>query len=159
MFIRLYLITMGIALFMATDGKPIQNQRLTQRINTLLDLIKVEKSFEEIPKMMVNYFPSMATEKSLILTAIEKFFSFKSLRPQIVELYREVYTPSEINAMIKFYSTPLGKSVADKDIKLEEGFNRILEKRFKEQQPQIEAWFSEQRDSMETPNIYDEDKN
>ncbi|CAF1555487.1 unnamed protein product [Adineta ricciae] len=139
---------MGVALWMAIDGKPIQQPKLTQRIDILLHLMKAEDSFNEAVKIAIDKIPSVSTDKSQVSTLMEKFFSYKSLRPRFVELFSKIYTLQEINAMIRFYSTPAGKSIISKEKKLLEGVIEIVQTQFAVQMPQIIAWLGEQQQQL-----------
>ena len=53
------------------------------------------------------------------------------------------YTLSDINGLIKFYSTPLGKKHAALESKLEKRFDELLEEKLNSMIPQMTTWFKE----------------
>ncbi|CAF4746575.1 unnamed protein product, partial [Rotaria sp. Silwood2] len=81
--------------------------------------------------------------KSEIILFINKFFSFQSLRPYIIEIYRDLNTLSDINGVIKFYSSPLGKKLLEKESQAEIHLNQLIQKRVQENMPQIISWIQQ----------------
>jgi hypothetical protein len=40
---------------------------------------------------------------------------WKRMQPQIIELYRNTFTQGEVNGMLRWYTSPIGKSVVAKE--------------------------------------------
>ncbi|CAF2674305.1 unnamed protein product [Rotaria sp. Silwood2] len=71
------------------------------------------------------------------MSFINKFFSFQSLDPHIIDIYRDLYTLSDINGMIKFYSSTLEKQLLEKEPQTETLLTQLIQKRVQENMPQI----------------------
>jgi hypothetical protein len=81
--------------------------------------------------------------KNEAMLFLKKFFPFESLRPEIVQLYSEFYTLPEVNGLIEFYSSPLGKKHLATQTKTEDRVTELVEEKMVKMMPQITAWFKE----------------
>jgi hypothetical protein len=144
MSVRLYLVIVGIILLVGIEGKPVISEELTERINHLLDITQAEKKLNSLIDAFVTDDPTLSLYKTQILSFINKSVSFKSLRPHIVETYGELYTLSDINEMIKFYSTPLGKIIIDNADKGEVRLAQLVKTQLGKEVPQITSWIQQQ---------------
>jgi hypothetical protein len=144
MSIRIYFLLIGIVFFIGIEGKPLSTGKISERVNYLLNITEVEKKFNNVLDAYLTSDPSMSIYKSQIMAFINKFLSFQLLRPHIVEIYSDVYTLAEINAMIKFYSTPIGKKLVEKEAKAEIRLTQLVRNQLQKQMPQVIAWFQEE---------------
>ena len=144
MSVRLYLVIVGIILFVGIEGKPVISGKLSERINYLLNITEAERKFNSVLDAFVTSDPSLSLYKTQVLAFINKFVSFKSLRPHIVQIYGELYTLADINGIIKFYSSPLGKKMIDKEGKAEVRLVELVKTQLDKQMPQIASWFQQQ---------------
>ncbi len=60
------------------------------------------------------------------------------LEPMMVQSYRDTFTPEEVNALLKFYRSPIGKSVAEKLPAASQQTMRLMQTRMREMLPQIQ---------------------
>jgi hypothetical protein len=143
MSVRLSCFLFGIIFLTGIEGKPVANPALTQRINHYLNVIDAQKEYENTLETYVNNDKNLKQYKNETMTFFNKFFTFQSLRPQIVQLYSEFYTLADINGLIKFYSTPLGKKHVKAEIKLESRMEELVDEKLVKMMPQIAKWFQE----------------
>ncbi len=61
-----------------------------------------------------------------------------TLEPIMVESYRDTFTQQEVDALLRFYGTPIGKSVADKLPAASQQMVRLTQQRIREMMPQIQ---------------------
>jgi hypothetical protein len=61
-----------------------------------------------------------------------------TLEPIIVESYRDTFTPQEVGALLKFYDTPIGKSVAEKLPAASQQMVQLMQQRIREMMPKIQ---------------------
>jgi uncharacterized protein len=61
-----------------------------------------------------------------------------TLEPIMVESYRDTFTQQEVDALLGFYGTPIGKSVADKLPAASQQMVRLMQQRIREIMPQIQ---------------------
>jgi hypothetical protein len=144
MSIRLYFLLIVIIFTIQIHGKPLSTGTLSARINHLLNITESEKKFNNVLNAYITSDPNLSLYKSEIMSFINKFFSFQSLRPHIVEIYRDLYTLAEINGLIKFYSSPLGKQLIEKENQAEIRLTQLIKNRLQKQMPQMMLWFQEE---------------
>jgi len=127
------------------EGKSLSSPRgrLSQRINHLLNITETEKKFNNVLETYITSDSTLSIYKSEIMTFIDKFLSFKSLRPHIVEIYRDLYTLSDIDGLIKFYSSSLGKKLLEKETQAAIRLSQLIKTKLQEQMPQITSWFQQ----------------
>ncbi|CAF1612500.1 unnamed protein product [Rotaria sp. Silwood1] len=141
MSIRLYFLVIVVIIFsIGIEGKSSINGKLASRINYLLNITEAEKTYQNVLETNINSDPVLSMYKSDIMSFINKFFSFQSLRPDIIEIYRDLFTLSDINGLIKFYSSPLGKKLLEKEPQAETRLGQLIQKRVQENMPQIISW-------------------
>ncbi len=61
-----------------------------------------------------------------------------TLEPIMVESYRDTFTQQEVDALLKFYGTTIGKSVADKLPAASRQMMQLIQQRMREMMPQIQ---------------------
>jgi len=144
MSIRIYFLLIGIVFFIGIKGKPLSTGKISERVNYLLNITEVEKKFNNVLNAFVTSDPSLSIYKSQIMSFINKFLSFQLLRPDIVEVYSDIYTLAEINAMIKFYSSSIGKKIIEKETKVEVRLTQLVKNQLQKQMPQVIAWFQQE---------------
>ncbi|CAF1354375.1 unnamed protein product [Adineta steineri] len=126
MSIRLYCLIVIAVSFIPIEGKPVVDPKLTQRINRLLNITEAEKKFNTV---LEAYITSDAT-----------FASYKS---EILKLINNLYTLVDINGLIEFYSSPLGKKLIVKEGQADVRLAQLVQNKFQSQMPQIMLSFQQ----------------
>jgi hypothetical protein len=144
MSIHWYILLLSILFFVRIESKSPANSKVSERINHLLNITEAEKKFKSVLEAYITNDPNLSSIKSQVMSFINKFLSFKSLRPHIVEIYRDLYTLSDINGLIKFYSTALGKRLIEKESKAEIRLTELIKSQLEKQMPQIISWFQQE---------------
>ena len=57
---------------------------------------------------------SLAAAKASFLAATRELLAWDKLKPIYLQSYRDVFSQEEVDAMIQFYSSPLGQAVVEK---------------------------------------------
>ncbi len=140
---RLYFLLLLTMFSIGIEGKALPKGRLSQRINHLLNITETEKKFNNVLETYITSDSTLSIYKSEIMTFIDKFLSFKSLRPHIVEIYRDLYTLSDIDGLIKFYASSLGKKLLEKETQAAIRLSQLIKTKLQEQMPQITSWFQQ----------------
>ncbi|CAF1489422.1 unnamed protein product [Adineta ricciae] len=139
-----YFLLLFVLLSIEVESKPAATKiNINRQINRLLNITEMEKKFDNVLQSLIVNDPTLSTFKSEIMKFINTFFSFKSLRPQIVEIYRDLYTSSDITGLIKFYSSSLGKKFLEKETEAAVRFNQLVQNKLQAQMPQIMNWFQQ----------------
>lgn len=144
MSIRLSVFLIFAVYAFGINCKPLSSSnKLTQRINHLLNITEAEKKFNNVLNAYVTSDPNLSLYKTEIMGFVNQFLSYQSLRPHIVEIYRDLYTLADINGMIKFYTSPLGKKIVEKEGQAETRLTQLIKTQLQKQMPQIVTWFQE----------------
>jgi len=79
----------------------------------LLDSINMkaalEQSIEQMLQLQIQQNPALIPYEGVMLKFFSKHMSYESLKPQIIDIYAEVFTASELKDINNFYATPTGK--------------------------------------------------
>ena len=141
------MLSIGLCLilqcFILIQSKPIPNTKLTSRINHLLNITKAEEKFHNVLSAYVTNDPNLSFFKGEVMSFVKKFLSFDILRPHIIEVYNDLYTLSDINGLIKFYSSSLGKKLIEKESQAEVRLTQLVKIELEKQMPQIILWFQQ----------------
>ena len=68
-----------------------------------------EQSIEQMLQIQVQQNPALIPYQGVMLQFFSKHMSYESLKPQMIDLYAEVFTASELKDINSFYATPTGK--------------------------------------------------
>lgn len=133
-----YSIFIVLGLFLMINCKPLSDKS-TMQINQLIQITKLETIFNTAIDEAAAGAKNTAINETEMRSMMKKLFSFESLRPGIVQIYQDVYTAADIKGLIKFYSTPFGKSLVPKALQFQTRFGQLMAKQMQEKLPQITA--------------------
>lgn len=88
----------------------------------LLDMVGtqevMEQSMSQMLDIQLQQNPALAPYKGVMMEFLNKNMSYESLKPDLVKMYSEEFTSSELREINAFYSTNVGKKSIDKMPKL-----------------------------------------
>ncbi len=126
---RRILLTLLLAAWL---GPAVAATPSDKSIETLLQLTKVESMMESLYAGMEQVMQqgmkqaaagrqlTPAQQRSLdqlpakFVEAMRQELTWSTLKPQYVQIYKETFTQTEVNDLIRFYRTPSGRSLIDK---------------------------------------------
>lgn len=97
----------------------------------------LERAIETSLDMQIKQQPSIAPYKDVMLAFLRKYMSYKSLKPEFVEIYATEFTASELKEMRAFYETPTGKKAIAKMPELYNKGAQIGSARVQEHLPEL----------------------
>ena len=68
----------------------------------------LEESIERMLNLQIQQNPSIAPFKEVMLKFFQKHMSFESLKPDMIDIYSNAFTATELREINTFYSTPTG---------------------------------------------------
>ena len=79
----------------------------------LLDMMELDtimnQTIEQMLNIQVQQNPSLGGQfKDVMMKFFNKHMSYKSLKPDLVEIYAEAFSTEELRDLIAFYGTPTG---------------------------------------------------
>ncbi|RUS67619.1 hypothetical protein CUZ56_00094 [Saezia sanguinis] len=81
---------------------------------------------------------------------IGKYTSWERLEPVMLSIYQQVYTQEEVDALIAFYSSPTGQSVAQKIPQLTSLTTQVMQEQMMEMIPELQRIQSSAMQAMES---------
>ena len=79
----------------------------------LMNIMGMENSMDKLMSQMIDIQlqqnPSLAQFKPVMMKFFDKHLSWESLRPELVKMYSEAFTVSELREINAFYETETGK--------------------------------------------------
>lgn len=127
----------------------------------LLEIMNAKENYESITGMiMLEKESDFGMNKELFQQFFLDYFAFDSLKPNIVEVYENEFSLDEIQDLISFYETPLGKKLILKGPILSAKISRLVNKRVQETEPILfqklkENYFEFLRDTTSEFNLDD----
>ena len=94
-------------------GQSFADDASKKEAEILLTTLELDKAFEQTTVKMLDVQlkqnPKLAPFKQVMLRFFNKYMSYDSLKPEMVEIYSEAFTASELKEIVAFYKTPTGK--------------------------------------------------
>ncbi len=110
---------------------------------SLLALMGLEKllsqSVDQMLALQVQQNPALAPYQTQMKTFLNKYMSWASLKDDMAKVYMAEFTEAELNDLIKFYQTPLGKKTVEKMPSLMAKGAEMGQKRMQEHLPELQA--------------------
>ena len=102
----------------------------------------IGQSIDQMLAIQVQQNPALAQFQPQMKAFLNKYMSWASLKDDMAKLYMAEFTEAELNELIKFYQTPLGKKTIQKMPGLMAKGAEIGQKRVQEHLPELEAAIS-----------------
>ena len=88
----------------------------------LLDMVGtqevMEQSMSQMLDIQLQQNPALAPYKGVMMEFLNENMSYESLKPELIKMYSEEFTSSELREINAFYSTNVGKKSIEKMPKL-----------------------------------------
>lgn len=91
------------------------------------------KTLTPAQQQFVDSFPAKFVE------TMKADFNWESLRPTIVQVYRDTFDQAEIDGLVAFYKTPAGQAYASRAPQLAQKMNAALQTRIQQFVPKMQA--------------------
>lgn len=102
-----------ICLLTFSYGAFASEKSLNATIEKLLEVTQVEEKLTQIIDQMldaqVQQMPSLAPYRGVMQKFFNKYLNFETMKPQLVAMYKEVFTEEELKDIIAFYTTKTGQ--------------------------------------------------
>lgn len=150
--VLLLLAALTLAPAFAQDAKPSEDsvRRLFQEMHTRevfrnageqMDSSLRTAMNEETHGQALNAAQQKIRDESRaqLVSIMNEALAWSSMEPLMIQSYRETFTPQEVAAMLKFYDSPTGQSVAAKLPTVSRGMMRLMQQRVRDMIPKIVA--------------------
>jgi len=146
-----------------TFGAHAESQSSKASVEKLMELTEVSKMMDAMQGQVSNMFSGMSkqmgiTEKEKpafdlymkkVATLIEENMNWEAIKAPMIEIYMKHFTEEEVNGLIKFYQSDLGKSMTKKMPFIMQDSMMISQELMKEFMPKIQAIAIEMKQGIE----------
>jgi hypothetical protein len=145
MMVMLAFVTAAIA---AEPADAAKNKALAEK---LMDTMKISeamnRSFDMVKKMQLDMMAKRLKGKQLqdaeklnksMMELITREFSWEKLKDPFISIYAESFTAEELDAMIKFYESPIGKKLLEKQPEMAQKTMQLMQKIMMKLMPEME---------------------
>ncbi len=84
----------------------------------LLEMIDMESALEQSMSQMLDLQlqqnPMLAPYRTVMLSFFKKHMSYESIKPEVLKIYAETFTASELKEINAFYATDVGQKTIEK---------------------------------------------
>ena len=112
------ILAVGMAIFLlGAGGQELMADSKEDAVEELMKVMKLESSFNESANMISGPQSPLSGSDAIAAMTKEimgKYMDWKTLKPEFVKIYSKHFTEDEINDLIKFYKTPSGQALVDK---------------------------------------------
>lgn len=105
-----FLIFIG---FMAVFSPAFADSASEEEAEKLLNAVGMEEvlsqSMSQMLDIQLQQNPTLAPYKEVMLEFLNKYMSYESIKPDMIRIYSEAFTASELREINAFYATDVGK--------------------------------------------------
>ncbi|MFA6102880.1 MAG: DUF2059 domain-containing protein [Victivallaceae bacterium] len=126
----------------------VKNRELAEK---LLDTMKISaamtRSLDMMKKMQLDIMSNRLKGKDLqnmeelnraMMELVTRELSWEKLKAPIVNIYAESFTAEELDAMVKFYESPIGKKLMDKQPEMQQKTMKLMQSIMMKLLPEME---------------------
>ncbi len=107
----------------------------------LLQAMNMEKqmqsALDEVLSLQVKTQPALAPYKDVMKKFLNKHLSYAALKDELIKIYVEEFTETELRQATAFYKTPAGKKMAEKNAALMARSMKLGEERVRLHQDEL----------------------
>lgn len=104
--------------FLVVSGLSFADSDSKKEAENLLNMMgmkdALEQSIEQTLQVQMQQNPTLVPFKNVMMQFFQKHMSYESLKPDMVQIYTDAFTASELKELIAFYRTPTGKKTIEK---------------------------------------------
>jgi hypothetical protein len=114
---------------------------------SLLSLMNMDsvmsQSIDQMLQMQIKQNPAIGAYEQEMKNFLKKYMSWAGLKDDMVKIYMDEFTESELNELNKFYQTPLGKKTLEKMPTLLSKGAELGQRRVQEHLPELQTAIAE----------------
>lgn len=112
-----YIAFVAAFVTMLTFSPAYGDDRSSFEAEKLLDTMKMDRALQHSIEVMLNLQlqqnPSLAPYKAVMIEFFQKYMSYQSLKSDLITIYAEAFTASELHDINSFYATPTGQKTIE----------------------------------------------
>ena len=129
---------MAIRIKLATEF--LETMQVGKTLNQSFDTVK-EIQTQLVMKFAKNpkYQTQVIETQNKIMDLMKKELSWENLKPEFEKLYAETYSAEELNGLLKFYQSPLGKKFIEKQPEMQRNTMLMVQQMMMRVMPKVQA--------------------
>jgi hypothetical protein len=132
----------AIALFQPamTRADEASHRKAAESLLSLMNMEAVmSQSIDQMLQMQIKQNPAIAPHEQEMKSFLKKYMSWAGLKDDMVKIYVDEFTESELDELNKFYQTPLGKKTLQRMPTLLSKGAELGQRRVQEHLPELQA--------------------
>ena len=114
-------------------AEPDSHRQAVARLFELTHMQRlIEESVDGVLALQVAQNPALAAHKEALRVFLEKYIGWQGLKDDLVAMYLQAFTETELDEMNAFYSSPTGQKVLQRLPELVQQRNRLAMQRLQE---------------------------
>ena len=107
-----------LAFLLSVSAGATADPAAAQEAEKLLEVTNMEgvlkQSIEQMLDIQIQSAPQLVPYKNIMLEFLEKYMSYENLKPDLIKIYSNAFTASELRELNQFYTTEIGKKSIEK---------------------------------------------
>ena len=108
----------------------------------------LEQSIEQTLQIQIQQNPTLMPFKNVMMQFFQKHMSYESLKPDMVKIYADAFTASELKELVAFYRTSTGKKTIEKMPQLMAQGGQIGAKRVQDNIQELQQLIKEEAERL-----------
>lgn len=89
-------------------------QAAAQLLESMNMEVALQQGIEQTLDIQLQQNPNLQPFKATMLQFLNKYMSYDSLKPELIQIYAATFTATELQQINAFYATPIGQKVISK---------------------------------------------
>ncbi len=133
---------------LSTAGEA-EHKELVKQLFTVTNMAEgFDSTCEEVINMQIQSNPMMLPFKGVITDFFTKYMSWKSMEPEITQLYMQTFTEDELREIVGFLASPVGIMYTEKSFDLTLKCMEIGQEKVNQNMNELEAMLAAHADKM-----------
>ncbi len=113
-FFRMSIFAGFLGLCLVVFADPAAEKEAEKLLNIMGMDEALKQSMSQMLDLQLQQSPALAPYKNVMMEFFNKHMSYESLKPDILKIYAEAFTASELKEISTFYSSAVGKKTIEK---------------------------------------------
>jgi len=127
----------------ALAEKLVDTMKLSQTMTRSLDMMKKMQMDMMSKRLKGKDLQNMEEFNRSMMELVSRELSWENLKVPFINIYAESFTTEELDAMIKFYESPIGKKLLDKQPELQQKAMQLVQSIMMRLMPEMEKMAKE----------------
>jgi hypothetical protein len=142
-------VLMGVAVALLVTAGPVRGDEKSHRaavkeLFKAMDLPKkMQDTLDQTLENQIKFQPPLKPYREVMRKFLVKYMSYESLEDELVSLWVKEFTENEVQELIRFYQSPVGKKVLSKQPEMHAKISQLTSKRIQANQEELKKMIEE----------------